>query len=68
MRYMIAVKRKAVSKETAFVSWAREQGAESAFDGLGMLVEQAAESFRIWLDIRPDTGPVIKSLRGLSVA
>lgn len=48
---------------TAFVRWALEQGAAQACDGLGMLVEQAAESFRIWRGIRPATGPVIAQLR-----
>ncbi len=52
------------SEPTAFVRWAREQGTQHAYDGLGMLVEQAAESFRIWRGIRPATGPVIAQLRG----
>ncbi len=48
---------------TAFVRWARAQGAGRAVDGLGMLVEQAAESFRLWRGVRPETGPVIQALR-----
>ncbi|MGD2084387.1 MAG: shikimate dehydrogenase [Chromatiales bacterium] len=47
---------------TAFVRWGMAQGAALALDGLGMLVEQAAESFRLWRGIRPETGPVIRSL------
>lgn len=49
-------------RETAFLAFARAQGAACA-DGLGMLVEQAAESFRIWRGIRPQTAPVIAQLR-----
>ena len=48
---------------TPFVTWAREHGARSANDGLGMLVEQAAESFTIWRGVRPQTEPVIEMLR-----
>ncbi len=50
-------------EDTAFVRWARDAGASSAADGLGMLVEQAAESFRIWRGVAPDTEPVIARLR-----
>ncbi len=49
---------------TAFVSYALQRGASAAVDGLGMLVEQAAASFRIWRGIQPDTAPVIAALRG----
>jgi shikimate dehydrogenase len=48
---------------TAFVNWSLARGAGRACDGLGMLVEQAAEAFRIWRGVRPATGPVIASLR-----
>jgi shikimate dehydrogenase len=48
---------------TAFVVWARAHRAGQALDGLGMLVEQAAESFHLWRGIRPDTAPVMRALR-----
>lgn len=49
---------------TPFVLWGREQGAAEALDGLGMLVEQAAEAFLLWRGVRPETEPVIRMLRG----
>ncbi len=49
-------------KETPFMSLARANGATVA-DGLGMLIEQAAEAFYIWRGVRPDTRPVIETLR-----
>jgi shikimate dehydrogenase len=47
-----------------FLAWARAAGAGRALDGLGMLIEQAAESFRLWHGERVDTGPVYAELRG----
>lgn len=48
----------------AFIGWARAAGAGQALDGLGLLVEQAAESFAIWHGVRPDTDTVYAELRG----
>jgi shikimate dehydrogenase len=53
---------------TAFVRWGTVHAAAKSLDGLGMLVEQAAESFLIWRGKRPRTGPVIAALRGNSTA
>ncbi len=48
---------------TPFCCWGLTQGAARALDGLGMLVEQAAESFRLWRGVMPQTAPVIELLR-----
>ncbi len=50
-------------RDTPFLAAARKAGAR-ACDGLGMLVEQAAESFFIWRGVRPATRPVLAKLRG----
>jgi shikimate dehydrogenase len=49
-------------RDTPFLAFARTHGAATA-DGLGMLVEQAAEAFYLWRGVRPDTAPVIAALR-----
>lgn len=51
------------NEPTAFVKWAQKHGVAKALDGLGMLVEQAAESFYLWRGVRPETPNVITSLR-----
>ena len=49
-------------RDTEFLAMARAAGAATS-DGLGMLVEQAAESFLVWRGIRPETGAVLAALR-----
>ncbi|HEY9034039.1 MAG TPA: shikimate dehydrogenase [Pseudomonadales bacterium] len=48
---------------TPFLAWAQQQGCRQLADGLGMLVEQAAEAFFLWRGVRPATAPVIEALR-----
>jgi shikimate dehydrogenase len=50
------------NKPTAFVLWGMDHEARKSLDGLGMLVEQAAEAFFLWRKIRPKTQPVISKL------
>jgi shikimate dehydrogenase len=49
--------------ETPFLQQARQQGAAHLADGLGMLVEQAAESFLLWRGVRPETVALLAELR-----
>lgn len=51
--------------DTAFITWAKQHGAAKTIDGLGMLVEQAAEAFRIWRGVKPDTLTVMNTIRTL---
>lgn len=52
-------------RETPFMAQARRNGAQVA-DGLGMLVEQAAEAFYLWRGVHPDTKPVMDKIRALA--
>lgn len=47
----------------SFLAWAKAAGARYAVDGLGMLVETAADAFELWHGRRPDTAPVYQALR-----
>lgn len=51
------------AQATPFMEWGNKQGASKCLDGLGMLVEQAAESFYIWRGVRPHTAEVIRLIR-----
>lgn len=51
-----------------FLAWARAAGCVKTVDGLGMLVEQAAESFLLWHGVRPDTDAVYAQLSARSIA
>lgn len=51
------------NRPTCFMDWAMQAGASRAVDGLGMLVEQAAEAFYLWRGVRPETLPVQAMIR-----
>jgi shikimate dehydrogenase len=51
------------TEPTPFMRYAHQHGCRHTCDGLGMLVEQAAESFRLWRGVRPETAAVLAALR-----
>ncbi len=51
------------SEPTPLMDWAMARGAAATADGLGMLVEQAAQSFRLWRNVMPQTTAVLSELR-----
>ena len=52
------------NEATPFMQWAEQQGAHKVADGFGMLVGQAAESYRLWRGVMPDIAKTIEALRG----
>ena len=48
---------------TTFMQWCQDNNAATVSDGLGMLIEQAAEAFYVWRKIQPQTKPVISTIR-----
>jgi shikimate dehydrogenase len=52
------------NEPTAFVRWGISQHARFSLDGLGMLIEQAAEAFKLWRGVKPETASVITLLNG----
>lgn len=51
------------TSDTAFITWAKQHGAAKTSDGLGMLIEQAAEAFRIWRGVKPETKMLMNAIR-----
>jgi shikimate dehydrogenase len=56
------------AQPTVFMRWAAHHAAWAVSDGLGMLVEQAAQSFYLWNKAKPETQPVINQLRSVLAA
>jgi len=52
-----------LEKATAFVAWSQQHGVRRCYDGLGMLIEQAAEAFLLWRGVRPETRAIEAMLR-----
>jgi shikimate dehydrogenase len=51
------------NEPTCFIQWAKDLGVATTIDGLGMLVGQAAESFRLWRNVKPDTKDILSEMR-----